>query len=246
MGVGAFVESGETRVDTVAENVHCSVSDSASNIVNGWNMFDGHECNDHLLALTVLAFLQTAGVQEVFRKLRAPFLICSERQADPFFRLSKNRLRWVYVPRLFRKSKMPKKVNLGDHSTWASTAFEQPASNQKKPASNQKKPPVLPPPETQKQTQNRKIISLPAMSTGYELPAFNHAKDNPAFRPRQSWDVGREKYVVKYPPGYDPVTRTFSRPSEEQKPAEKKVRTVQRYHTCHQTIPARSSNDAGP
>ncbi|KAK3251343.1 hypothetical protein CYMTET_39313, partial [Cymbomonas tetramitiformis] len=64
MGVGAFVESGETRVDTVAENVHCSVSDSASNIVNGWNMFDGHECNDHLLALTVLAYLHTAGIQE--------------------------------------------------------------------------------------------------------------------------------------------------------------------------------------
>eukprot|EP00854_Cymbomonas_tetramitiformis_P024756 gene24756-biopygen25595 len=71
MGIGEYVEKGElVGSDIVAENVHCTVSDSAANIVNGWQVFNGHECNDHLLALCVHAYLDTPGVKEVFRKLR--------------------------------------------------------------------------------------------------------------------------------------------------------------------------------
>ncbi|KAK3281790.1 hypothetical protein CYMTET_10436 [Cymbomonas tetramitiformis] len=71
MGVGVYTDSTKDCVeDTVKDSVHCTVSDSASNIVNGWNTFDGHECNDHLLALCVHAYLDTPGVKEVFRKLR--------------------------------------------------------------------------------------------------------------------------------------------------------------------------------
>ncbi|KAK3241936.1 hypothetical protein CYMTET_48343 [Cymbomonas tetramitiformis] len=71
MGDGVYTDSTKDCVeDTVKDSVHCTVSDSASNIVNGWNTFDGHECNDHLLALCVHAYLDTPGVKEVFRKLR--------------------------------------------------------------------------------------------------------------------------------------------------------------------------------
>ncbi|KAK3235963.1 hypothetical protein CYMTET_53851 [Cymbomonas tetramitiformis] len=66
MGVGVF----DDEKDTVCEFVHCTASDSASNIVSGWGAFDGHECNRHLLALCVLEFLKSHGVKEVFKSLR--------------------------------------------------------------------------------------------------------------------------------------------------------------------------------
>ncbi|KAK3277244.1 hypothetical protein CYMTET_14736 [Cymbomonas tetramitiformis] len=56
--------------DTVRHFVHCTVSDNASNIVNGWKCFDGHECSCHTLALTVRAFLEHPKVKQVFVKLR--------------------------------------------------------------------------------------------------------------------------------------------------------------------------------
>ncbi|KAK3288288.1 hypothetical protein CYMTET_4228 [Cymbomonas tetramitiformis] len=74
MGIGKFVELLEEREnageDTVADTVHCTVSDNASNIVNGWLCFDGHECNDHTLALIVMEFLSQTAVKRVFKKLR--------------------------------------------------------------------------------------------------------------------------------------------------------------------------------
>ncbi|KAK3236766.1 hypothetical protein CYMTET_53112 [Cymbomonas tetramitiformis] len=66
MGVGVF----SNPEDTVSDCVHCTASDTASNIVCGWEPFDGHECNCHILALCVLEFLKTHGVKEVFKKLR--------------------------------------------------------------------------------------------------------------------------------------------------------------------------------
>ncbi|KAK3279058.1 hypothetical protein CYMTET_13039 [Cymbomonas tetramitiformis] len=65
-GVGTFTD----LEDTVTDCIHCTASDSASNIVSGWEKFDGHECNCHILALCVLEYLKTFGVKEVFRKLR--------------------------------------------------------------------------------------------------------------------------------------------------------------------------------
>ncbi|KAK3238985.1 hypothetical protein CYMTET_51054 [Cymbomonas tetramitiformis] len=72
MGIGRY-EVGDdevVKVDTVASKVHCTASDSASNIVSGWGEWDGHECNCHLLALCVLAFLKSEGVHKCFKKLR--------------------------------------------------------------------------------------------------------------------------------------------------------------------------------
>ncbi|KAK3267068.1 hypothetical protein CYMTET_24352 [Cymbomonas tetramitiformis] len=57
-------------VDTVRDCVHCTVSDNASNIVNAWLCFDGDECVDHTIALSVKAFLDQARVKKVFAKLR--------------------------------------------------------------------------------------------------------------------------------------------------------------------------------
>ncbi|KAK3268142.1 hypothetical protein CYMTET_23336 [Cymbomonas tetramitiformis] len=72
-------EEGEFREDvvegdglgTVAENVHCTVSENASNIVSCWNCFDGHECADHTaIALLAKVFLEHATIALVFKKLR--------------------------------------------------------------------------------------------------------------------------------------------------------------------------------
>ncbi|KAK3232716.1 hypothetical protein CYMTET_56957 [Cymbomonas tetramitiformis] len=52
-------------VDTVHESMQNSGSNNASNIISGWECFDGWECNDHTLALIVPAEVAT-----VFRKLR--------------------------------------------------------------------------------------------------------------------------------------------------------------------------------
>ncbi|KAK3241997.1 hypothetical protein CYMTET_48279 [Cymbomonas tetramitiformis] len=52
------------------EGILPSIADSASNIVSGWGEWDGHECNCHLLALCVLAFLKSEGVHKCFKKLR--------------------------------------------------------------------------------------------------------------------------------------------------------------------------------
>ncbi|KAK3268913.1 hypothetical protein CYMTET_22611 [Cymbomonas tetramitiformis] len=54
----------------LAENVHCTVSDIASNIVSGWNCFDGHECTDHTIALLGKVFLEHATITLMFKKLR--------------------------------------------------------------------------------------------------------------------------------------------------------------------------------
>ncbi|KAK3283864.1 hypothetical protein CYMTET_8460 [Cymbomonas tetramitiformis] len=74
MGIGEYVEANEATdtivKDTVKDNVHCTVSDNASNIVNAWTCFDGHECNDHTLALIVKEFLEQERVKKVFAKLR--------------------------------------------------------------------------------------------------------------------------------------------------------------------------------
>ncbi len=53
--------------DTVSESVHCTVSDNASNIVSGWETFEGHECHDHTLALIVHTYLAQPEVAEVFK-----------------------------------------------------------------------------------------------------------------------------------------------------------------------------------
>ena len=48
-----------------------------------------------------------------------------------------------------------------------------------------------------------------------EAPALGSAgpQPNSPFVPRKAWDVGgKEKYVIKYPAGYDPVTKTYSVP----------------------------------
>ncbi|KAK3252202.1 hypothetical protein CYMTET_38486 [Cymbomonas tetramitiformis] len=66
LGLGVYDDNS----DTVKDFVHCTASDSASNIVSGWEEFDGHECNCHILALCVLVYLKSYGVKEVFKKLR--------------------------------------------------------------------------------------------------------------------------------------------------------------------------------
>ncbi|KAK3272619.1 La ribonucleoprotein [Cymbomonas tetramitiformis] len=55
IGIGVFVESedGDIVEDTVVESIHATASDSASNIVKDWQVFDGHECSCHTLALSV-------------------------------------------------------------------------------------------------------------------------------------------------------------------------------------------------
>ncbi|KAK3240078.1 hypothetical protein CYMTET_50044 [Cymbomonas tetramitiformis] len=63
MGIGSFVESPNELevIDTVTSCVHSTASDSASNIVCGWKEFDGHECNCHILALSLEKYLESPG-----------------------------------------------------------------------------------------------------------------------------------------------------------------------------------------
>ncbi|KAK3262020.1 hypothetical protein CYMTET_29105 [Cymbomonas tetramitiformis] len=72
IGIGMYVESEEGNIvqDTVVESIHAMASDSASNIVKGWEVFDGHECSCHTLALSVGTFMESEGVKSVFVKLR--------------------------------------------------------------------------------------------------------------------------------------------------------------------------------
>ncbi|KAK3236235.1 hypothetical protein CYMTET_53612 [Cymbomonas tetramitiformis] len=73
-GIGQYVAGGDVNaapsVDTVSDFIHATCSDNASNIVSGWTCFDGHECADHTIALTVKTFLEQPGVKKVFMKLR--------------------------------------------------------------------------------------------------------------------------------------------------------------------------------
>ncbi|KAK3249077.1 hypothetical protein CYMTET_41484 [Cymbomonas tetramitiformis] len=72
MGIGTYrldVAPGDGE-DTVANGIHGTVSDNASNIVSGWTCFDGHECTAHTIALIVKAFLMQQVVHKVFMKLR--------------------------------------------------------------------------------------------------------------------------------------------------------------------------------
>ncbi|KAK3267764.1 hypothetical protein CYMTET_23702 [Cymbomonas tetramitiformis] len=72
MHIGHFREdvAPGDGVDTIHESVQNSVSDNASNIISGWECFDGWECNDHTLALIVHAYLKQSEVATVFKKLR--------------------------------------------------------------------------------------------------------------------------------------------------------------------------------
>ncbi|KAK3233943.1 hypothetical protein CYMTET_55785 [Cymbomonas tetramitiformis] len=75
MGLGEYREAGGLgenvdAVDTVTDFVHATCSDNASNIVNGWKSFDGHECCDHTIALVVKAYLEHPVIKKVFSKLR--------------------------------------------------------------------------------------------------------------------------------------------------------------------------------
>ncbi|KAK3257694.1 hypothetical protein CYMTET_33231, partial [Cymbomonas tetramitiformis] len=78
MGIGKYEEvvcattdeEDPDLLDTVAECIHCTVSDNASNIVSGWTCFDGHECAAHTIALTVKTFLEQQRVKKVLAKLR--------------------------------------------------------------------------------------------------------------------------------------------------------------------------------
>ncbi|KAK3233237.1 hypothetical protein CYMTET_56443 [Cymbomonas tetramitiformis] len=72
-GVGQYVLESDgdvPTIDTVADFVHATCSDNASNIVSGWVVFDGHECADHSIALCVKTFLDQPGMRKVFMKLR--------------------------------------------------------------------------------------------------------------------------------------------------------------------------------
>ncbi|KAK3272023.1 hypothetical protein CYMTET_19654, partial [Cymbomonas tetramitiformis] len=69
-GLGQYCGQGVDGVDTVPEFIHATCSDNASNIVCGWESFDGHECSAHTLALVVLTFLEQPLVRKVFNKLR--------------------------------------------------------------------------------------------------------------------------------------------------------------------------------
>ncbi|KAK3269948.1 hypothetical protein CYMTET_21631 [Cymbomonas tetramitiformis] len=71
IGIGKYgTLNADMFEDTVVDFVHCTVSDNATNIVKGWESFDGHECNCHTLALCVHTYLAADGVKEVFKKLR--------------------------------------------------------------------------------------------------------------------------------------------------------------------------------
>ncbi|KAK3247611.1 hypothetical protein CYMTET_42895 [Cymbomonas tetramitiformis] len=72
IGIGVFVESEEGNIvqDTVVESIHATASDSASNIVKSWEVFGGHECSCHTLALSLGTFMESEGVKSVFVKLR--------------------------------------------------------------------------------------------------------------------------------------------------------------------------------
>ncbi|KAK3288020.1 hypothetical protein CYMTET_4476 [Cymbomonas tetramitiformis] len=64
-GLGQYCGQGVDGVDTVPEFIHATCSDNASNIVCGWESFDGHECSAHTLALVVLTFLEQPLVRKV-------------------------------------------------------------------------------------------------------------------------------------------------------------------------------------
>eukprot|EP00854_Cymbomonas_tetramitiformis_P026457 gene26457-biopygen27397 len=64
-GIGEYNALVEDHVDTVPDAIHATVSNNASNIVSGWESFDGHECCDHTLALIVHSFLGQTNVKKV-------------------------------------------------------------------------------------------------------------------------------------------------------------------------------------
>ena len=70
--IGEFDESVSPKTDTVFDNVHASTSDSASNMKSGWTDVEGHECVDHMLALSVLnAFLKNFdAIHKVYKKIK--------------------------------------------------------------------------------------------------------------------------------------------------------------------------------
>eukprot|EP00239_Pterosperma_sp_CCMP1384_P008531 CAMPEP_0197860132 /NCGR_PEP_ID=MMETSP1438-20131217/35293_1 /TAXON_ID=1461541 /ORGANISM="Pterosperma sp., Strain CCMP1384" /LENGTH=91 /DNA_ID=CAMNT_0043476895 /DNA_START=20 /DNA_END=291 /DNA_ORIENTATION=- len=85
-------------------------------------------------------------------------------------------------------------VKFGDYSTWKIKQVEVDTKPEKK------KEEQLPPPKPG-------VIRLPVSEPAPEVPPPRHSTSNPNFQPRQAWDgAGREKYVIKYPEGYDPVT----------------------------------------
>ncbi|KAK3283481.1 hypothetical protein CYMTET_8820 [Cymbomonas tetramitiformis] len=65
VGLGECNDSEDFMLDTVRDFVHATCSDNASNIVSGWETFDGHECCDHTIALIVLTFLEQPNVKKV-------------------------------------------------------------------------------------------------------------------------------------------------------------------------------------
>ncbi|KAK3245227.1 hypothetical protein CYMTET_45194 [Cymbomonas tetramitiformis] len=70
MGLGEYSDDVDDSVDTVSDHIHATCSDNASNIISGWQCFDGHECGDHTTALIVHALLDEPQVKKVFNKLR--------------------------------------------------------------------------------------------------------------------------------------------------------------------------------
>lgn len=99
---------------------------------------------------------------------------------------------------------MTKRVNLGDASTWATRAVDE-----VKGLANKLDPSIKPLKSEEAQSSQKKgKISLPKWEDPVVPKAVNA---NSPFVPRKAWDTAvREKYVVKYPAGYDPVTRTFT------------------------------------
>mmetsp|Transcript_38623 Transcript_38623/g.83982 ORF Transcript_38623/g.83982 Transcript_38623/m.83982 type:complete len:254 (+) Transcript_38623:177-938(+) len=98
---------------------------------------------------------------------------------------------------------MTKRVNLGDASTWATRAVDEVKSLASKldPSSKTGKS------EEVQSSQRTGKISLPKWEDPVAPKLVN---GNSPFVPRKAWDTAvREKYVVKYPAGYDPVTRSF-------------------------------------
>ncbi|KAK3246174.1 hypothetical protein CYMTET_44280 [Cymbomonas tetramitiformis] len=73
-GLGQYELTGEEDarivVDTVANYIHATCSDNASNMLAARKCFDGHECIDHTVALVVKTFLEHPVVKSVFSKLR--------------------------------------------------------------------------------------------------------------------------------------------------------------------------------